>query len=62
MLPVALDDRYLRHFLATQRRDIAAFFPGFDPKEVAGRRAFLVLHGHESAGVVVVHDLGDSIG
>lgn len=62
VLPVAVDDSFLRYFLATQRRDIAAFFPHFEADQAAGRRAFLVLHGHETAGVVVVRDLGDGVG
>jgi hypothetical protein len=62
VLPVALTDAYLRHFLTIQARDIAAFFPNFRPDQSAGRRAFLVQHGHETAGVVVVRDLGNGVG
>ncbi len=62
VLEVGDDDAYLRHVLAQHRLDIAKFFPTFD--SYAGgpqRSAFLLQHGDETAGVVVVRDIGDGI-
>ena len=60
VLEVAPSDRYLRHVLAVHAGDIDRFQPGLtweptDPR--AG--SFLVLHGNETVGVVLLRDLGD---
>ncbi|MFQ6172779.1 hypothetical protein ACK8HX_14305 [Oryzobacter sp. R7] len=59
VLPVGADDAYLQHFLGVHRADIARFFPGFSGAQGAARSAYLVQHGDETAGVIVVHDAGD---
>lgn len=58
VLPVRADDTYLRHFVEVHRKDIDAFFPGFAGGVPAGRSAYLVQHGDETAGVIVVRDEG----
>ena len=59
VLQVREDDSYLRHFLDLYRTDIARFFPDFDPEPAEGRSTYLVQHGDETAGVIVVRDAGD---
>ncbi len=59
VLPVREDDSYLRHFLDVYRTDIARFFPAFGPETADGRSTYLVQHGDETAGVIVVRDAGD---
>jgi hypothetical protein len=59
VLAVREDDAYLRHFLDVHRADIGRFFPEFTPDVVAGRSAYLVQHGDETAGVIVVRDAGE---
>jgi hypothetical protein len=62
VLEVAADDTYLRHFLRVHAGDIARFFPQFgEPTAVGGRTAYLVQHGNETVGVVVVRDAGDGV-
>ena len=62
VLEVGLDDAYLCHVLAQHRADIAKFFPSFvSPAGGPQRSAFLLQHGDETAGVVVVRDIGDGI-
>ena len=58
VLPVGSDDAYLRHFLAVHGEDIDRHFPGFRSAEGRGRTAYLVQHGDETAGVIVVRDAG----
>ncbi|MFC7487874.1 hypothetical protein ACOCJ7_14950 [Knoellia sp. CPCC 206453] len=63
VIEVKEDDAYVQHFLEVQHGDIAKFNPGFSGvTESAGRFAYLVLHGHETVGVVVVRDAGDGVG
>ncbi|PRY62809.1 hypothetical protein BCF74_10315 [Knoellia remsis] len=63
VLEVEEDDAYLQHFLDVERADIARFNPGFvGVTESATRYAWLVLHGHETVGVVIVSDAGDGVG
>lgn len=59
VLPVREDDAYLHHFLASHRSDIDAFFPGFAGGVPDGRLSYVVQHGDETAGVIVVRDGGD---
>ena len=62
VLEVGLGDAYLRHVLGHHRDDIRRFFPGFDPDAPApGRTAFLVEHGTETVGVVLVRDAGNGV-
>lgn len=58
VLEVAEDDTYLRHFLTVEAEQISRFFPRFRPAVAPTRRAWLVQHGNETAGVVVVADGG----
>ena len=62
VLDVPASDTYLSHFLSVQGADIRRYFPLFD---VAGlptdRSVYLIQHGHETAGVVVVRDRGDGV-
>ncbi len=58
VLPVGEDDAYLQHFLSVYRPDIASFFPRYAPGPPSTRSAYLVQHGDETAGVMVVSDAG----
>ena len=58
VLPVRPDDAYLHHFFAVHRRDIDRHFPQYSTGEAHGRSAYLVQHGDETAGVLVVRDAG----
>ena len=63
VIEVEEDDAYFQHFLEVERAEIARFNPGFvGVAASASRFAYLVLHGHESVGVVVVRDAGDGVG
>lgn len=59
VLPVGEDDAYLQHFLGVHRDDIARFFPAYAPGPPGTRSAYLVQHGDETAGVIVVRDAGE---
>ncbi|MEI2779180.1 MAG: hypothetical protein V9G19_25110 [Tetrasphaera sp.] len=61
VLPVREDEAYVRHFLATQAGDIARFFPGFRAHADGPRACFLIQRGEETAGLVVVRDLGEGV-
>ncbi len=62
VLEVAPTDGYLGHVLRTHARDIGRFQPGFTwDGEAPGRRAYLVLHGDETVGVVLLHDAGAGV-
>jgi hypothetical protein len=62
VLEVGADDTYLRHFLKVHAADIARHFPHFSPGDVTeGRSAYLVQHGNETVGVVVVRDGGSGV-
>jgi len=62
VLEVGGGDAYLRHVLRLHRDDITRFFPEFEPESVVeGRAAFLVLHGAETVGVVLVRDSGGGV-
>lgn len=59
VLEVGLDDAYLQHVLTGHTEDVARFFPRFAwDADAMGRTAYLVLTGDETAGVVVVRDVG----
>ena len=63
VIEVEEDEAYLQHFLRVQSNDISKFNPGFSGViESAERFAYLVLHGNETVGVVVVRDAGEGIG
>ena len=60
VLEVSPTDDYLRHVLRVHGGDILRFQPDFvwdgaDP----GHRSFLILHGDETVGVVLLRDEGD---
>ncbi len=62
VLEVGTTDAYLHHTLRVHGADISRIFPEFawdasDP----GRTAFLVQHGDETVGVVIVRDAGDAV-
>lgn len=65
-LHVRSDDAYLRHVLSVHAADIRRFNPQFDPTtwpDVTGDgagEAWLVLHGDETVGVVLVTPDGDT--
>jgi hypothetical protein len=61
VLPVREDDAYLTHFLGIHRPDIDTFFRDFSHGAAAGRSTYLVQHGDETAGVIVVRDEGDGV-
>lgn len=62
VLQVADDDTYLQHFLKVERAEIARTFPNFAGLGNSPERtAYLVQNGHETAGVVVVRDIGDGV-
>ena len=58
VLPVRSDDTYLHHFLGVHRRDIDRHFPGYSAGDGDRRSAYLVQHGDETVGVIVVRDAG----
>ncbi|MFK5635231.1 MULTISPECIES: hypothetical protein [unclassified Ornithinimicrobium] len=58
VLPVDADDRYLAHVLTVHADDIARHTPGFARAPRAQDTAYLVLHGDETVGVVVLRDAG----
>ena len=59
VLPVREDDAYLLHFLGLHRTDIERFFPHYPTGAAEGRGTYLVQHGDETAGVMVVRDEGE---
>jgi hypothetical protein len=62
VLEVGLDDAYLRHVLAVHAEDLRRFFPDHvDLVDDGHRSAYLVEHGDETVGVVVVRDVGEGV-
>lgn len=62
VLEVGANDEYLRHVLRVHGRDILRFQPDFVWDGAApGRLAYLVQHGDETVGVVLLHDQGDGV-
>ncbi len=62
VLEVGASDAYLQHVLSVHGDDIRRFLPGFaGTAQDAGRTAFLVQHGDETVGVVLVRDAGDGV-
>lgn len=59
VVPVREDDGYLLHVLHLWAGDIARFFPAFTAGTDPSRSTWLVQHGDETAGVIVVRDVGD---
>lgn len=56
VLPVGNRDAYLHHVLAGHTDDIARFQPDFDhTRSLRGADVYLVQHGDETVGVVVLH-------
>ncbi|MGB7982756.1 MAG: hypothetical protein WCF36_18400 [Candidatus Nanopelagicales bacterium] len=74
VVEVGIDDAYLHHLLRVHADGVAATHPTFSmrpvagadgsdpPEDGAGRSAFLVLHGDETVGVVLVRDAGAGVG
>jgi len=62
VIEVSPTDDYLRHVLRVHGADILRFQPDFvwDGAE-PDRRAYLVLHGDETVGVVLLRDSGDGV-
>lgn len=61
IVPVEHDDPVLAAFLRRNGADIARYHPSFRPAGVGARSsAFLIQHGNESAGVIVLHDAGEA--
>jgi hypothetical protein len=61
VVEVDTDDEYLAHVLRVHANDIARFNPGFRPDGGPDRSAFLVVHGDETVGVVLVRPGGDGV-
>ena len=62
VLEVGLGDAYLPHFLRVHGEDVRRFFPAADWSGPAQDRAvFLVEHGDETVGVVLLRDAGDGV-
>lgn len=62
VLEVRPDDEYLRHVLRVHGNDIVKHQPDFVWKGAAtGSNSYLVLHGDETVGVVLVRDGGDGV-
>jgi hypothetical protein len=62
VVEVGPNDEYLRHVLRVHGADILKFQPDFVwDGAAAGRRAYLVLHGDETVGVVLLEDRGDGV-
>jgi hypothetical protein len=60
VIEVGPQDEYLTFILRRYGEEILTFQPDFVWDGAApGRRAYLVLHGDETVGVVLVHDDGD---
>jgi hypothetical protein len=55
VLEVEHDDRYLQHLLSVHAEDIRRSFPHFGSVQ-AHQSAFIILHGDEAVGVVVIED------
>jgi len=64
VIPVAADDAFLQHVLATHADAIAKDQPNFAASPAAGSRraAFLVVRGDENVGVVAIKDEGAGVG
>lgn len=58
LVPIGVDEPYLAHLLDLFREDIHRWYPSFVRAAGEGRRAFLVLHGAETIGVVVAEVRG----
>lgn len=66
VVEVRPDDAYLRHLLAQHAADIEKFNPGLDVARLLAERAgtgeaYLVLHGDETVGYVLLHDIGGRV-
>lgn len=63
VLEVPPGEKYLDHVVGVHLSDIQHFQPGVTWEPTApGRRAFLVLRGDQTVGVVVVRDSGGGVG
>ena len=63
VVELAPDDAYLAHVMAVHATDIARFRSPAPAADADARRlAFLVVHGDETVGVVLVSNLGGGVG
>ncbi|MGZ4491226.1 MAG: hypothetical protein ACXVEU_10590 [Nocardioidaceae bacterium] len=62
VVEVGADDEYLRHVLRVHASDVLKFQPNFlwDGAD-AHNRAYIVVNGDETVGVVLLHDAGDGV-
>jgi hypothetical protein len=62
VLEVGANDEYLRHVLRVHGEDILKFQPNFVWDGAApGRSAYLIQHGDETVGVVLIRDDGNGV-
>ncbi len=62
VIEVSPDDDFLQHVMRVHGTDILRFQPDLVwDRAGAGRAAFLVLHGDETVGLVLVRDEGDGV-
>ncbi len=62
VLEVGTTDAYLNHTLRVHGADIGRIFPNFDWDAAGpGQSAFLIQHGDETVGVVIIRDAGDGV-
>ena len=62
VVQVGPDDAYLRHVLGVHGHDIMKYQPNFVWDGVAGgQNSYLVLHGDETVGVVLLRSSGDGV-
>lgn len=61
VVEVEPNDSYLQFLLRKHANDIVRFSPGFNPDLTRTGTAFLILHGEETAGYVLLHDAGDGL-
>ena len=61
VLEVGSDDSYLQHVLRVHRQDILRYQPNFQWDPDVGHNSYLVIHGDETVGVVLVENRGDGV-
>jgi hypothetical protein len=62
VVEVGTDDEFLAHVLRVHAADIARFNPGFQwSGDPAGRCAFVIVHGDEVVGVVLIGAVGTDV-
>jgi hypothetical protein len=61
VVQVEPDDAYLGYLIECHAKDIATFNPGFAPGAALSGEAYLILHGEETVGYVLLHDAGSGV-